>query len=322
MTGARRIQTALAVVIGLALVVLAAAAPRFFEPANLRDLLLANLPVLIAAVGATLVILTGEIDISVGSTFAICSVIAGTLAAIGLPIAVAVAGAIFAGLAVGAVNGALVAYLHVPSIVVTLAAMVALRDGLRWITEGAWVEGLPATFLWFGLPQRAYPVVTAAGVLLLTAGTAWALRNTRGGRAVFATGSSADAARLAAIDVAGVRMAAFMAAGACTAIAAIVNTARFSQVPINTGLGLEMKVIAAVVVGGAAITGGRATMTGTVLGVVLLGITGPALTFLGASAYWERALQGAIILAAVAAQAAPRTRRSPVDRPRVPAVGS
>jgi rhamnose transport system permease protein len=306
----RRVETTLATVIGLALVTLAAAAPRFFEPANLQDLLLANLPVLIAAVGATVVILTGEIDISVGSTFAICSVVAGTLAALGLPLAAVIAGALGAGLAIGALNGALVAYLHVPSIVVTLAAMVALRDGLRWITEGAWVDGLPATFQWFGLAQRAYPIAAGTGAVLLTVGSAWALDNTRGGRAIVATGSNAEAARLAAIDVAGVRLAVFIAAGLCTALAAVVNTARFSQVPINTGLGLEMKVIAAVVVGGAAITGGRGSMVGTVLGVVLLAITGPALTFLGASAYWERALQGAIILAAVAAQAAPGWRRS------------
>jgi rhamnose transport system permease protein len=95
----------------------------------------------------------------------------------------------------------------------------------------------------------------------------------------------------------------FTAAGMLTGLSAIVNAARFNQIPGNSGLGLEMRVIAAVVVGGAAITGGRATLSGTVLGVVLLGAIGPALTFLGVSAYWERAIQGAIIVAAVAAEA-------------------
>jgi len=100
-----------------------------------------------------------------------------------------------------------------------------------------------------------------------------------------------------------VTLSVFAFAGGFTGLAAILNGVRFNQIPTNAGLGLEMKVIAAVVVGGTAITGGRGTIVGTVLGVVLLGIIGPALTFLGVSAYWERALQGAIILAAVALDA-------------------
>ena len=106
-----------------------------------------------------------------------------------------------------------------------------------------------------------------------------------------------------------VRLGVFVTAGVLTALAATVNAVRFNQIPGNTGLGLEMKVIAAVVVGGTAITGGRGSIIGTVLGVILLGISGPALVFLGASAYWERALQGTIILIAVGVEAM-RHRRS------------
>ena len=305
-----RVEAALGLVILALAAGLAVAAPRFFEPANLADLVLANLPVLIAAIGATLVILIGEIDISVGSTFAVCSVVAGTLATVGAPMPAVVFVALATGAAIGAVNGLLVAWLHIPSIVVTLAAMVALRDGLRWITEGAWVQNLPASFQWFGLTQQAYPLVAVGTAALLAVLTAWTLRSTRAGRTMFATGSNAEAARLAAIDTASVRASVFVLAGVFTAIAAIVNAVRFTQVPPNTGLGFEMKVIAAVVVGGAAITGGRGTIAGTVLGTVLLGMSGPALTFLGASAYWERALQGGIILAAVAIQAVTRAGRA------------
>ena len=313
MTG-RSVELGLAAIIALVSIVLATTAPRFFDPSNLSDILLANLPVLVAALGATLVILTGEIDISVGSAFAICSVVAGTMAAAGLPLAAVLAGAIAAGLAIGTINGLLVAYAGIPSIVVTLALMIALRDGLRWVTEGAWVQGLPADFQWLGLSQSMYPVAAFGFVALVTIALAWLLAETPAGRSVYATGSSAGAARLAGLDVAAVRFSVFVAAGAFTAVAALLNTARFTQVPTNTGLNLEMKVIAAVVVGGAAITGGRGTVVGTVLGVVLLGISGPALTFLGASAYWERALQGAIILAAVASHAAGRLRR-PTTQP-------
>src|ERR1051326_8650320 len=118
--------------------VLALIAPGFFTFQNLTDLMLANMPVLIVALGMTLAILAGQIDISVGSLFAICSVAAGMLAKAGLPTPMAGLAACAIGAGFGALNGALVAYVRVPSIVVTLAMMVALRDGLRWATQGAW----------------------------------------------------------------------------------------------------------------------------------------------------------------------------------------
>jgi rhamnose transport system permease protein len=174
---------------------------------------------------------------------------------------------------------------------------------LRWATEGAWIQDLPASYQWLGTTDRAYPFIVTLIVVALQIAMAWGLGNLVAGRAVYATGSSADAARLAGVRVARVTFWVFAAAGALTGLAALLNSVRFNQIPSNTGLGLEMKVIAAVVVGGTAITGGRGSVTGTLLGVILLGAIGPALTFLGVNAYWERALQGAIILTAVAVDA-------------------
>ena len=131
----------------------------------------------------------------------------------------------------------------------------------------------------------------------------WALANLAAGRAVYAVGSSPGAARLAGLHVERVTVGVFAVAGALVGIAALLNSVRFNQIPSNTGLGLELKVIAAVVVGGTAISGGRGTALGTLLGVILLSAIGPALTFLGVSAYWERAIHGVIILAAVAIDA-------------------
>jgi rhamnose transport system permease protein len=278
-------------------------APGFFTLQNQSDLLLANMPVLIVAIGMTLVILAGQIDISVGSVFAFCSVAAGELAKLGLPTPVAGLAACAIGGAFGALNGALVAYLRIPSIVVTLAAMVALRDGLRWVTQGGWVEDLPRNFQWFGLSQSASQAVTVSIATALLAAAAWSLRNLAAGHVVYATGSNENAARLLGINSARVTFCVFTLTGALTGCAALLNSVRFNQIPSNAGLGLELKVIAAVVVGGASITGGRGTMLGTLLGWILLGMIGPALTFLGVSAYWERAIQGAIILAAVAMDA-------------------
>ena len=288
-----------AAILGLA-AVLAVAAPSYFALDNLRDIFLSNAPVLIVAIGMTLLILSGEIDISVGSIFAVSGVVAGVLAKSDLPLAAVALGAALAGAALGAANGALVAYARIPSIVVTLATMVALRDGLRWATQGQWVTGLPAQFQWLGLSQRPHALVLASLAVALIAVAFWALRWQNFGRAVYATGSNREAARLAGLDPPLVVFAVFVLIGGLTGLAALLNATRFNQIPINAGLGLELKVIAAVVVGGAAITGGRGTITGTVLGVVLLAAIGPALTFLGVSAYWERAIQGGIILIAIA----------------------
>jgi ribose/xylose/arabinose/galactoside ABC-type transport system permease subunit len=294
-------ERALVAAIGVLAVVMAMLAPGFYSATNLVDLWLGRLPVLIVALGATLIVVSGEIDVSVGSMFAIVSVVAGLSSKAGLPLAAVGAVAVLAGAALGAVNGALVAFFRIPSIVVTLAMMIGLRDGLRWATQGEWVQNLPDRFQWLGFSQSTYPIATGllAGALLLT--LAWAARSVAAGRAIYAVGSNANAARLAGLNVARVKCWTFVLGGALTGVAALLNSARFNQIPSNSGLGLEMTVIASVIVGGAAVTGGRATFSGTVLGVVLLGAIGPALTFLGVSAYWERAIQGAIILAAVRA---------------------
>ncbi len=295
-----RREAAVAVAVLALGVVLAIAAPSFFARDNLVDVFLANLPVLVVAIGMTMVILTGQIDISVGSSFAICSVAAGLLAKADVPMPLVALAAGVIGAALGAVNGSLVAYARIPSIVVTLATMVALRDGLRWATQGAWVQDLPVSFQWLGLTQSGYPLVGGAIVLILLIAFAWGLRALPAGRAVFATGSNPNAARLAGFHTEFVTFWVFVTLGALIGLAALLNSVRFNQIPSNTGLGLELKVIAAVVVGGTAITGGRGSIAGTMLGVILLGAIGPGLTFLGVSAYWERAIQGAIILAAVA----------------------
>jgi len=279
--------------------VLAWSAPGYFSRANLSDLFLANVPVLIVALGMTLVILTGEIDVSVGSIFAVAAIATGVFAKLGLPVLAAGAAACIAGAAMGALNGTLVAYLRVPSIVVTLAAMVALRDGLRWATQGTWISDLPAGFQWLGLSQSTYPLVMLVLAIAVAAAFAWTLWNVAAGRAVYATGSNREAARLAGMHPSRIVFGVFTILGALSGLAAVLNSVRFNQIPSNAGLGLEMKVIAAVVIGGTAITGGKGSILGTVLGVILMGAIGPALTFLGVGAYWEKSIQGAIILAAI-----------------------
>jgi rhamnose transport system permease protein len=296
---AHRREISVAAAIVVLAVVLAIAAPDYFAAENLRDLFLANIPVLIVALGMTLVILTGQIDISVGSIFAVCSVAAGLLAKSGLPVLPMAVAACLIGAAMGSINGVFVAYVRIPSIVVTLASMVALRDALRWLTQGAWVQDLPVAFQWLGFTQATYPIGSLFFVTTLVVLFEWGLRNTAAGRAVHATGSNPEGARLAGFDTPRITLSVFALMGLLTGFAAVLNSVRFNQIPSNTGIGLEMKVIAATVIGGTAITGGIGTIAGTVLGVVLLGAIGPGLTFMGVSPYWERAIQGGIILIAV-----------------------
>jgi rhamnose transport system permease protein len=278
---------------------LAFSAPQFYGAENLRDLAMANAPVLLVATGMTLVIVIAEIDISVGSLFGICAVICGTLAKLGMPMILLPIAALAAGSLMGATNGALVSFVKAPSIVVTLATMVAGREALRWITGGAWVEGLPANFQWFGLGQQVGQAMIITVTLLIFAGLWWASQRVWAFRAVYATGSDAEAARLAGISTQWVKFWVFVLMGALTGIASLLNAVRFSDVPANGGINLELKTIAAVVVGGTPITGGRGSLLGTFVGVLLLGSIEPALTFLGINPYWEKAIQGALILGTV-----------------------
>jgi rhamnose transport system permease protein len=297
----REVSAALALI--MLLVIVAIAAPGFYSLANLRDLAIGNAPALIVAIGMTMVILTRQIDISVGSQFAVCSVVAGLLAKAGTPIALVVVAVALTGCLFGAINGALVARLNIPSIVATLAVMVAMRDGLRWATEGQWVQGLPSGFQWLGFGQSIGQALIVVIAIAIFAIFARALKNLAAGRAIYAVGSDAEAARLAGIAPRGVIFGVFALMGALTGVAATLNSIRFSDIQSNAGVGLEMKAIAAVVVGGTAINGGRGTLIGTLIGVALLGAIGTALTFLGVNPFWEKAIQGAIILAAVVSDA-------------------
>jgi len=290
------------------LALVAAVAPAFFDPVNLRDLVVRASPLLIVACGMTIVILARQIDISVGSQFAICGVVAGLLAREGLPMPLVALGTMGAGAGLGLINGLLVARLGLPAIVVTLATLVAWREGLRFATEGVWVQDLPAGFQWFGLGQDIGRWLVGLAAAAVWVAVAFVLGWTPAGRAVYATGSDAEVARLLGVRPPVVIAGAFVVMGALTGLAALLSAVQFIDVQANAGIGLELSVIAAVVVGGTAVSGGRGSLTGTLAGVALLATVGPALTFLGAPVAWERALQGAIILIAVSAEGFSRVR--------------
>jgi len=303
MTQAYRREISVALALAVLLILLRIFAPAFYNGDQIRARLVENAPVLIAAIGMSLVILARQIDISIGSQFCIAGMIAGALAKSGLPMPLVTLITLAAGAVMGSANGALVAFLNLPSIVVTLATMVIFRQSLAWKTEGEFVRNLPPGFQWFGLSQTAGQRLIVAVALLIFAFFAWSMCNLSAGRAIYATGSDAEAARLAGIRPRRVTFVVFTIMGMLTAVAALMSAIRFADVDPNFGTGLELQVIAAVVVGGIAISGGRGTLVGSLIGVALLGIIGPALVHLKTQAYWEKAIQGAIILLAVASDA-------------------
>jgi rhamnose transport system permease protein len=257
-------------------------------------------PTLVVACGMACVIITRQIDISVGSMFSVCSVCAGLLVARGWPLGLVLPASVGLGALFGAFNGFLVAVLRLPSIVVTLATMVTLRQGLNLIRQGEFVN-LPDRVQWFGLSQTAGQLVLVGAALGMLVALAWAMRHVAAGRYLYAVGSDAEAARLAGIRPQRVTLLVFVFIGALTGLGAMMNLAQSPQVQPLTGNGLELKVIAAVVVGGVAISGGRGNLWGAFAGLLLLACVSPALTHLHVEAYWEKAVQGAIILLAVVA---------------------
>ena len=293
-------EWSVAFTLGGLLLFLAVAAPAFFQPQPLVSLLTRDAPTLVVACGMALVIISRQIDISVGSQFAVCSVVAGLLAAWKWPLALVLPMSVATGALLGAVNGALIAGLRLPSIVVTLATMVTWRKALDWRRQGEFVN-LPDGGQWFGLSQSAGQWTLIATALVLLGLLALATRHLAAGRFIYAVGSDAEAARLAGLRPQLTTFCVFVFMGALVGLAAMMNVAQSPQVDPKSGSGLELKVIAAAVVGGVAVSGGRGKLWGVFVGLLLLACISPALTHLHVEAYWEKAIQGAIILLAVVA---------------------
>lgn len=293
-------ELSVAAVLGLILVAMAIFAPSFFAPAPLLSRLAAEVPSLVLALGMAVVMIGRQIDISVGSIVGLTAVLSGTLLANQVPLLLVLPLAILAGAVFGSLNGWLVSGLGLPSIVVTLATMVTGRELLSLWQQGRFIP-LPDGVQWFGLGQTAGQwTLILLGLTLVTL-MAWASRRLAAGRFVYAVGSDPEAARLAGIRPSAVTFSTFVLMGALAGLAAVLNLVQSPQVDPKAGGGLELKAIAAAVIGGVAVTGGRGRLWGVFLGLLLLTTINPALTYLHVAAYWEKAIQGTVILLAVVA---------------------
>lgn len=294
-------EAGLAGVLLLVVLFLAWRSPYFLTSSNLTVVGRQASLSLIIAVGMTFVILAGGIDLSVGSTVALVSVLTGEfMVKLHMPIVVAAVLALLCGLCVGLVNGALVAATAIPPFVVTLGMLAVARGLALGITQGQTLSGLPSGFLPLGQGALAgIPVpIWIAAVVAVTAHVV--LTRTRFGRNVFFIGSNEQAAVLSGIRVRRTKVIIFAIAGGLAALEAVVETARLSVGQPSAGNGYELVAIGAVVIGGTSLFGGEGSVLGTVLGTLLLALIQNGLILLGISAYWQQVFSGVIIVAAVA----------------------
>jgi simple sugar transport system permease protein/ribose transport system permease protein len=289
---------ALAALVAL-VVVNALFTPNFATASNLWSVLLQVSTVLLVAIGMTLVIATGGVDLSVGSVMAVAAAIAAVMLDRG--IAVAVLAALAGALAIGALNGALVAYLRVQPIVVTLATLIAARGLAQVISrDGQLIPIANPTFEAIGqgfVGPIPTPVVIA---LVVAAAAAFLLRATPFGRYVLAVGGNRPAARLAGVPVARTVVTVYAASGVLAGLAGLIVAARLSAADAaKIGLNMELDAIAAAVVGGTALTGGRATILGTVIGALIMQTIATSFNMLLVPYSWSLAFKAGIILIAV-----------------------
>jgi ribose transport system permease protein len=295
----REITGPLSAMILVALLV-AASTTNFLAWGNLSNLILQVSIVAIVAIGSTIVIFTGGIDLSPGSMIALMTVVfASAIKLWGVPFPIAILLVLAIGIGLGALNGALAAYVRIPSFIVTLAGLSMFRGLAFMFNNGSPVFQVSALLepMFYGrLAGIPLPLFYLA---VLYALAFWFLRWTAIGRSIYAVGGNPNAARLSGIDVRRIQLVAFTIAGLAAAIGAILMAARLNSGSPNYGVGLELSAIAAAVIGGASLSGGRGNILNTVIGAMTIVIVQNGLNLNAVPTSAQNVITGAIILLAV-----------------------
>lgn len=300
-----RREVSLVALIAVVTLIVACVDSRFLSWATCFELLVRSAPTIIVGCGVMLVVVTGEIDISVGSLMGLLAAILGIAASTdynnwGLSLSVPIV--ILVGTSIGAATGLLVTYGEIPSIIVTLGTLTALRGVTTWVMGGKNIDGLPeqiqqvTKYGYFGLPLGVW---VATSVICLTYVI---IHHLPLGRRLFALGSNRYAARMLGLDDRSLKIFAFTYVGFLTSLATLVEVPRLPTIESGIGLGFELLVVTCVVVGGVSISGGRGQLLGVLLAVVLMTMVRPVLTFLDfgeSGEKWTKAIQGGFIIAAI-----------------------
>ena len=297
------LQLLAALVIGIGL-----SNPRFLAERNLLDILSGNAYIAVAAIGMSMVIITGNIDISVGSLIGLLAVISGRLAVGEVPVVVAWLVPLFIGAGVGALIGWLVAVLRIPSIVVTLGMLSILKGVLIIWTSGQRVTGMPEGY--YLAQWRPLGVPTPVWfMLILTLLAALWLRYSGLGLAFYALGGNPEAARLSGFSQTRLTLQVFMLNGVFAGIAAVLYATQLNVIQPTPPPSLELFIITAAVVGGVSILGGKGTVIGAMLAAILLNTIRSGMIFVNVSPFWIQAVQGLLILVTVLFDLVRRNRR-------------
>jgi rhamnose transport system permease protein len=280
-------------------VLVSASSSRFLRAQNISDILLNSSYIAVAAIGQSAIIISGNIDISVGAMMGVLATISGQLSTIpGIPLIVAWAAPLVIGPLIGALTGLIVAYLEIPAIVVTLGTLSILQGGLILATGGAWIYNMPPDYQlaqhdWLGLPIPVYFMVALTIVAAL-----W-MRYSATGRAIYAVGGNKEAALLSGISPKRIIVTVFMFNGLMIGVSSVMFATQFSSIQSTVPGGLNLTIITSSVVGGVSILGGTGTVIGSTLATVLLRAIGSGMIFINISAYWLQAVQGTLILITV-----------------------
>ena len=298
------------ILFGLLLLIIAVgiANPRFLQERNISDNLQGNAYIAVAALGMTMVIVTGNIDISVGSLIGLLAVISGRLVVAGLPSPLAWLAPLFVGAGIGAFIGFLVAYLRIPSIVVTLGMLSIIKGILIIWTGGERVTDLPADYHLSQMRPLGIPMPIII-MVVLTIGVALWMRYSATGRAFYALGGNAEAARLSGLSRRRLLMTVFTLNGVFVGVASVMYSTQFQIIQVTPPPALELSIITASVVGGVSILGGTGTAIGSTLATLLLNFIRSAMIFINVSPFWLKAVQGLLILVTVLADLIRRRRQ-------------
>ena len=288
------------VFLAVLLVVFSLSSDKFLSGSNLESILTSVAVLGTIALAVNQVILAGEIDISTGSMMGLCAVAAGAVATSTGGLILPLLAGVAVGELAGAVNGLLVTAGRIPSIIVTLGMLYALRGVILLVTGGTWITGVPDEARVLGTGSVlgiSVPVLVLLGLFVVMEAVS---RHSTWGRNVFAVGGNRRAARFAGLPIERTRFLAFVLVGVFVGIASVIYLGRAGSVQTNTGTGLELQVVAAVVIGGTSIAGGRGSTLAALTGAVIIGVILNGLILLGVPGIWQQGVLGALILLAVA----------------------
>jgi ribose transport system permease protein len=298
---AYRVELAMLGALVLLCVVLSLLSPNFLTAGNLRNVLWQVTAIGIIAIGQTFVILTGGIDLSVGGIAALSAMAGGLLmtSGVGENVAIGLIATLFVGLIIGTTNGLLVSYGRLAPFIVTLG-MLSITNSLTYvISDATSIVGLPDGYRFWGRGEVfGIPLYLITFVVLFVLGQIF-LARTKPGRFIYAIGSNEEAARLSGVNVRIYKTLPYAITGLLCAMAAIILSGKLGAIDPDTGTGLELRTIAAVVIGGTSLFGGKGSLYGTLIGVFLIGILNNGLNLLRVNAFWQGTAVGVVIILSV-----------------------